>query len=104
MKTDHNPANSPELWPIETYWAQMKKIWQENLRSCSKMDEITKNCTLAQNKLSNTFVQNLMKGVKAKVRKFGRLKIKKSGFRVYINRKHVRLSDNVKKLFEKELP
>ena len=41
-------------------------------------------------------MQNLMKGFKAKVREFGRLKIK-SYFRCDINRKHVKLSDNVKK-------
>ena len=73
---DHNPPNCPELWPIELYWAQMKKILKKDLRYCSKMDLISKNLTLAQNKLPNTFVQNLMKDVKGKVREFGRKKRK----------------------------
>ena len=54
-----------------------KNIFKKDLRSSSKMDEIPKNWTWAQNKLPNTFVQNLMKGVKGKVREFGQEKIKR---------------------------
>ena len=63
IEKDHNPSNYPELWPIETYWAQVKKI--------IKKDSISKN------KLTDTFVQNIMKGLKAKVCEFGWQKIKR---------------------------
>ena len=65
-----------------------------NLRPCSKIDEIPKIWT--QNKLPNTFVQNVKKSVEVKVREFGWQKIKR---RCDINTKHVKLSDNVKNLW-----
>ena len=59
------------------------------------MDEMLRNCTWAQYKLPDMFVQNLMKSVKAKVLEFGRQKIKSCNIK--INTKHIKLSDNVKK-------
>ena len=46
----------------------------------------------------NTFVQNLMEGAKEKSTKIRPAKNKKKDFSCDINRKHVKLSDNIKNI------
>ena len=78
----------------------MKKILYKDLRFCSKTHEIPKNWTWVQNKLPNTFVQNLTKSLKILPAE----NLKKNDFRDDINRKHLKLSDNVNELSITKLP
>jgi transposase len=68
----HNPPNSPELRPIERYWA----LWQRNIK---KRSSATSDINLFKQKVNGAIktidskvVQNLMSGLKGKVGQFGR--------------------------------
>ena len=54
-----NPPNTPELRPIEKYWAIMKTV-----------EELKKVWVYMQKTVDSQVVQNLMAGVKAKMRAF----------------------------------
>ena len=64
------------IWPrvivrVTTLNSNLEKL-KKYSKSYHKIDEMRRNWTWGENKLPDTFVQNLMKGVKRKVREFGR--------------------------------
>lgn len=68
---DHNPPNSPELRPIERYWALVKRNLKKTNKSMENEQQFKSNWRSAANKVDETTVQNLMEGIKRKARQFG---------------------------------
>lgn len=67
-----NPPNCPELRPIERYWAIIKRHLKKDGREASSVDCFKKIWSAAQRKVTEKVVQNLMGGIKRKVRAFFR--------------------------------
>lgn len=65
-----NPANCPELRPIERYWALMKRDLSKIKQDAKNQADFKKIWNKAAKKITETTVQNLMSGVKRKVRDF----------------------------------
>lgn len=68
---DLNPPNTPELRPIEKYWAIMKEHLLKRPKVVKNVEEMKKAWVNMQKTVDSEVVQNLMAGVKAKVRAFG---------------------------------
>lgn len=68
---DLNPPNSPELRPIEKFWAIMKTQLRKHPKIIENELELKKVWVKTTKKLGKSVVQNLMDGVKRKVRAFG---------------------------------
>ena len=68
----HNPPNSPELRPIERYWAILKRNVKKRSSAASDIKSFKNKLDGAIKSIDMKVVQNLMGGVKGKVRKFGR--------------------------------
>lgn len=65
-----NPPNTPELRPIEKYWAIMKQHLLKRPKVVKTVEELKKVWVYMQKTVDSQVVQNLMAGVKAKVRAF----------------------------------
>lgn len=68
---DMNPPNSPELRPIEKFWAIMKTKLRKHPKIITTELELKKIWVNTTKTLGKSVVQNLMDGVKRKVRAFG---------------------------------
>ena len=66
---DMNPPNVPQLRPIETYWAIMQRKLYENGWTTDYLPDLIKRIKSIVRKTPDTLSQNLMRGVKTKVRK-----------------------------------
>ena len=67
-----NPPNTPEPRPIERYWALTKAKLRKDGRCARNVDEFKKFYLSIQKKVGTNTVQNLMKGIKRKLREFQR--------------------------------
>lgn len=65
-----NPPNTPELRPIEKYWAIMKQHLLKQPKVVKTVEELKKVWVYMQKTVDSQVVHNLMAGVKAKVRAF----------------------------------
>ena len=72
VKRIHNPPNSPELRPIERYWAILKRNLKKRSSAAADIKSFKTKLDGAIKSIDMKVVQNLMGGVKGKVRKFGR--------------------------------
>lgn len=72
VEKDINPPNCPQLRPIERYWAIVKRIFKKEGTVSQDMSDFKKNWSAASRKCTKATVQNLMEGVKSKVRSFYR--------------------------------
>lgn len=72
IKKIHNPTNSPEHRLIERYWAILKCNVKKTLSPATDIKSFKKKLDGAIKSIDKKVVQNLMGGVKGKVRKFGR--------------------------------
>ena len=70
MPKNMNPANVPQLRPIEKYWALMKQKLRKSGRSTSDIDQFKKLYSATSRKMTKSAVQTLMAGVKTKLRKY----------------------------------
>lgn len=68
---DVNPPNTPELRPIEKFWAIMKAKLVKTPKLIKNELELKKVWLKVSKQVGPIIAQNLMKGVKAKVRAFG---------------------------------
>lgn len=68
---DKNPPNTPELRPIEKYWAIVKQNLKKTQKTVSSEKQFKVNWRSAAKKVDKVTVQNLMAGVKRKARQFG---------------------------------
>ena len=68
VQKDENPANAPELRPIERYWALTKRKLRKSARPAKNLTDLKKKWISATRSVTKTVVQNLMKGVKRKIR------------------------------------
>jgi hypothetical protein len=68
---DKNPPNTPELRPIEKYWAIVKQNLKKTQKTVSSEKQFKANWRSAAKKVDKVTVQNLMAGVKRKARQFG---------------------------------
>lgn len=69
LPKDMNPANVPQLRPIEKYWAKMKRKMQTNGKCASDIEEFRRQYAASSRKYDGKAVQALMRGVKGKLRK-----------------------------------
>jgi len=72
FKKIHNSPNSPELRPIERYWAILKRNLKKRSSATLDIKSFKKKLDGAIKTIDMKVVQTLMSGVKGKVRKFGR--------------------------------
>lgn len=66
---EENPPNAPEFRPIERFWALVKRNMKKDGRVSNDMKEFKKNWQKANKAVTKEGVQNLMKGVKQKIRR-----------------------------------
>ena len=69
---NHNPPNCPELRPVETYWAHIKKKLKNMRCEAPDINIFKRKWNIAANSITEEDVRNLMKHVNTKVRKFYR--------------------------------
>lgn len=67
-----NPPNSPELRPIETYWALVKQTLKKTENDAKNESDFKNMWRLAANKIRDSTVQDMMSSIKRKIRDFGR--------------------------------
>lgn len=67
---DMNPANVPQIRPIEKYWAIMKQKLRKEGRTTESITEFRRLYNKTSKKFTKTDVQELMKGVRIKLRKY----------------------------------
>lgn len=67
-----NPPNTPELRPIERYWAILKRIIKKRSSAALDIKSFKQKLTAAVKIIDIKVVQSLMRGLKGKVRRFGR--------------------------------
>lgn len=67
-----NPPNCPELRPIERYWALVKNNLKKTGQRAENVDSFLRSWKNCSEKVSEEVVQDLMKGVRRKVRDFSR--------------------------------
>jgi hypothetical protein len=72
VKKTHNPPNSPELRPIERYWAILKRNVKKRSSAASDIKSFKNKLNGGIKTIDMKTVQTLMGGIKGKVRKFGR--------------------------------
>jgi len=65
---DSNPPNVPQLRPIEKFWAILKIDVYKDVWTAKTIPELIKRITLKLKSLRPNLSQNLMKGLKTKVR------------------------------------
>lgn len=70
---DANPQNSPELRPIERYWAIIKGYLKKGRRAAKNEREFSRFWHWATKKVPESVVKRMMEKVKRKVRVFGRI-------------------------------
>ena len=70
VKKIHNPPYSPELRPIERYWAILKRNVKKRSWAASEIKSFKNKLDGAIKSIDMKVVQNLMGGVKEKIRKF----------------------------------
>jgi len=68
VSKEENPPNCPELRPIERYWAIVKRNLLKNGSLSQNNIDMKKNWMRAAGKVTKEGVQNLMRGVKQKIR------------------------------------
>lgn len=69
---DCNPPNSPELRPVEKFWAIMKQKLIKCYKPAKNVDDFKKKWNLAVKSLGEDVVKTLMKRLKTKVRNFAK--------------------------------
>lgn len=69
-----NPPNTPELRPIERYWALVKAVLRKEGKHATCIKNFKKLWVNGSKKVNEEILQNLMRRVKAKVRTFMRQK------------------------------
>lgn len=67
-----NPPNTPELRPVERYWARIKALLRKDGRTTKTIEEFKKIYLETQKKIDMAAVQTLMAGIKRKIRMFQR--------------------------------
>lgn len=65
-----NPPNTPELRPVEQFWAQMKFYLKKHSKPAKNLTDFKLKWKKAAKSIGESGVQNLMKGVKRKLRNF----------------------------------
>lgn len=70
VRIPQNPPNSPEIRPIEKYWAIIKRIFKKTSSPSSNITSFKNKWNSASKKYSQDDVQRLMSGLKQKVRRF----------------------------------
>lgn len=73
---DMNPPNCPQLRPIERYWALVKAELRKNCSPATSEADFKNKWKKHANKVTETTVQNLMAGLKRKIRLFSRKTLK----------------------------
>ncbi len=66
---DSNPPNVPQLRPIETFWANLKRKVYKNGWTASSTDELIKRIKKELKKIPVEDFQSLFRGLKTKIRK-----------------------------------
>jgi transposase len=69
-----NPPNCPEIRPIERYWALMKGKLRKKDQGAVDINQFKKDWINVSKTIDATVVQNLMQGIKGKVRELSRSK------------------------------
>lgn len=72
VEKNMNPPNCPFLRPIERYWAQIKGELRKKGKENKDVNQFKNTWNYITKKYSERSVQNLMKSVKSKVRKFAK--------------------------------
>lgn len=67
-----NPPNCPEIRPIERFWALMKAYLRKYVKPADTVEKFKKDWIKVSKIIADKSVQNLMKGVRGKVRKLAR--------------------------------
>lgn len=67
---DANPPNTPELRPVERYWAFSKKKLKERKKVAKTIEEFKRNWKTASEKVSKDTIQGLMAGIPGKITEF----------------------------------
>jgi transposase len=65
-----NPSNCPELCPIESFWAIVKRNLRKNSSPATNEANLKIKWKKVEDMLTRADVQALMRGVKSKVRQF----------------------------------
>lgn len=65
-----NPPNSPEIRPVERFWAIMKAKVRKSSKVFKNELELKKEWMKVTKKVGSTIAQNVMRGLKGKVRAF----------------------------------
>lgn len=75
VRKDMNPPNTPQLRPVERYWASVKSILRKDGKTAKTVRQFKAKWISASKKVSDGFVQRLMERVKSKIRAFSRTKM-----------------------------
>ena len=67
-----NPPNSPELRPIEQFWALVKQKLMKTGKTANNKKDFIRMWKNAASKIDSQIVKTMMEGVKRKVREFSR--------------------------------
>jgi transposase len=67
---DSNPPNSPELRPVERYWALCKKQLKERRKYAKTIEVFKRSWKTASEKVSKDTIQRLMAGIPKKITQF----------------------------------
>lgn len=65
-----NPPNSPELRPIERYWALVKRELKATKKESKNMQDFRNKWKAATKKVSESTVKALMAGISEKLNQF----------------------------------
>ena len=65
-----NPANVPQLRPIESFWANMKRELRKKDKIAADINQFRQIWGVASRKFMKTVVQNFMRNVRTKLRKY----------------------------------
>lgn len=65
---DSNPANCPEIRPVEIYWALLKGKFRKSRKKANSIEHFKVLWKKAADSVSETTVQNLMRSIKKKTR------------------------------------
>ena len=68
MPKNQNPPNVPQLRPIETFWANLKRRVYSNDRTAKTIEELIAKIKSELRKTSVNSCQNLLRGLKTKIR------------------------------------
>lgn len=70
VSRDANPPNTPQLRPIEAYWANIKRKLLKTKKCVKNEKEFKSKWQKATDTVTKDDVQHLMSGIKSKLRKF----------------------------------